>query len=163
MIKELTEKELNEALDFFENNEISILEKQAIKFNKKQPTFTGLIYAFEMHGYTRDKTEEILESIFVIYYAYTEILKIEINTISIGQIKKNQQSFSEFIELYNKEYQYEDKIDLVKFSFIKNKAVLNYAVQKLLSIFESVEKFPNEITFPYFALLKAINMGMKNI
>jgi hypothetical protein len=85
----LTEKELSESIKFFQQKDIDILENQARKINDKQPNFTAMIYTFEMLGYTRDMTEEFLESIFVIYYAYTELLKFEINTIGEDQIAYN--------------------------------------------------------------------------
>ncbi len=157
----LTEKELKESIEFFQQKDINILENQARKINQKQPNFTAMIYAFEMLGYTRDMTEEILESIFVIYYAYTELLKIELNTISAGQISKNQNAFIQFINFYNKEHGHEDKLDFSKFNFIKNQVVLNYAMQKLLLVFKSIKEIPNEILFPYFALLKAIEFGVE--
>jgi hypothetical protein len=158
----LTDKELKESIEFFQQKDINILENQARKINDKQPNFTAMIYTFEMLGYTRDMTEEFLESIFVIYYAYTELLKFEINTIGEDQIAYNINSFIEFINLYNKENKHEDKLDFSKLNFIKNQVVLNYAVQKLLLVFKSIKEIPNEILFPYFALLKAIELGVEN-
>ncbi len=155
----LTEELIHKSIMFFHNNELTVLENQSRKINKKQPSFTAMIYAFEMHGYTRNITEEILESIFVIYYAYTELLKIDIDTISTGQIAKNQKLFMDFIDLYNKERKHEDKLDFKKIDFIKSNVVLNYALQKLLSVFNDIDNFPNEIITPYFALLKAIEYG----
>ena len=155
----ITEEELDKSINFFKQNNISILENQARKINKKQPNFTAMIYAMEMHGFSRVIVEDILETIFVVYYIQTELRNIEINTISIGQIAKNQQSFSEFISYFNTEKKYGEKIDLSKVTFLKDQIVLNYAVKTLQRLFNKVEKFPNEILIPYFAILKAIELG----
>ena len=155
----ITEEELDKSINFFKQNNISILENQARKINKKQPNFTAMIYAMEMHGFSRVIVEDILETIFVVYYIQTELRNIEINTISIGQIAKNQQSFSEFISYFNTEKKYGEKIDLSKVTFLKDQIVLNYAVKTLQRLFKKVEKFPNEIVIPYFAILKAIELG----
>ena len=59
-----------------------------------------------MHGLDRVKVEDILESIFIVYYAQTELRKKTISQISAGQIKKNVKWFEEFIKYYNEEKEY---------------------------------------------------------
>jgi hypothetical protein len=131
----ITEEELDKAINFFKQKDIPILENQARKINKKQPNFTAMIYAMEMHGFTREVVEDILETIFVVYYIQTELRKIDTTTISIGQIVKNQQSFAEFITYYNTENKFDDKMDLSKVNFIKDQIILNYAASTLQNLF----------------------------
>ena len=100
---QITIDELREAKRFFSQDNITILENQAKEINVAQPNFTATILAMEMHGLSRDKVEDLLESIFVIYYVQTVLRRKKLNTISIGQIAKNIKWFGSFITFYNKD------------------------------------------------------------
>jgi len=102
----ISENELKIAKDFFSNNDIEVLTAQSIKINQSQPNFSAVVLALEMNGLGRSKVEDILESLFVIYYAQTELKKRKTQIqISYAQIKKYIQSFEQFIKYYNDERQ----------------------------------------------------------
>ena len=154
----LSEEELLTAKDFFTNNNIEVLTAQAIKINKSQPNFTVVVLALEMHGLDRIKVEDLLESIFIVYYVQTELRKKTINQISAGQIKKNVKWFEEFIKYYNEEKEFgTDNLSEVK--FLRDNTVLNFAINTLRDLFDDLNKIPKEVIFGYFALLKAIEIG----
>ena len=154
----LSEEELRTAKDFFSHNEIEVLKAQARKINKSQPNFSAVVLGLEMHGLDRMKVEDLLESIFVVYYAQTELRKKTINQISAGQIKKNVKWFEEFIKYYNKEKEVRTG-DLSEIKFLRDNIVLDFAVNTLHDLFDDLTQIPKELIFGYFALLKAIEIG----
>lgn len=160
---QVTEDEIKIAANFFKQTDISVLEKQAGKINTEQPFFTATILAMEMHGLERIMTEDLLESIFVVYFVYTELRKIKLNTISIGQIAKNIKWFESFIQFYNKEKECGDCADLRNAKFLKDDTVLTYAAETLRDLFETAENIPPEVVYPYFALLKGIETEAEKI
>ena len=154
----ISSDELNTAQEFFASNNIATLTAQSIKINKSQPNFTAVVLALEMHGLDRIKVEDLLESIFVVYYAQTELRKKSIRQISVGQIKKNIQWFEEFISYYNEEDS-AGSSDLSQIKFIRDEVVLNYAAKTLRDLFSEASMIPREVVFSYFSLLKAIEIG----
>jgi len=154
----ISENELKTAIDFFSNNDIEVLTVQSIKINQSQPNFSAVVLALEMHGLDRSKVEDILESIFVVYYAQTELRQRIINQISFGQIKKNIKWFEEFIRYYNDEKQIGSN-DLLSIKFIRDNVVLDFALNTLRNLFIDSTKIPREVVFSYFSLLKAIEIG----
>ena len=149
--------ELRSAQDFFKNNDINVLTAQSFKINRKQPNFTGIVLALELFGLDRPTVEDLLESIFVVYFAQTELKKKSIATITIGQIKKNIEWFGQFISYYNGEKN--DGQDLLELNFLRDVIVLEYALETLQMLFGDFSKVPKEVVFSYFAVLKAIEMG----
>ena len=154
----ISENELKIAKVFFSNNDIEVLTAQSIKINQSQPNFSAVVLALEMHGLDRSKVEDILESLFVIYYAQTELKKRKIKKISYAQIKKNIQWFEEFIKYYNDERQIGSD-DLSSIKFIRDNVVLDFALSTLHNLFMDSTKIPIEVVFSYFSLLKAIEIG----
>lgn len=155
---DISDDELKTAKDFFSNNDIGVLTSQCIKTNKSQPIFSAAVLALEMHGLDRIKVEDLLESIFIVYYAQTELRKKKLNQISAGQIKKNIQWFEEFIKYYNSEKEIGTD-DLSQIKFIRDSIVLNFALNTLHDLFGDSTRIPKEVIFVYFALLKAIEIG----
>lgn len=155
----ITNDEIIKAEMFFSQNNVDILAAQARRFNKEQPNFTATVRAMEMHGLAIEKVEDLLLSIFVIYYVQTVLKKKRVNTISIGQIAKNIASFESFLNFYNKEKTFEADVDLSKVKFINDETVLHYALLKLIKLFGTIRDIPREVFFSYFALLKGIEIG----
>lgn len=154
----ISEHDLKTSIDFFSNSDIEVLTAQAIKINQSQPNFSAVVLALEMHGLDRIKVEDILESIFVIYYAQTDLRKRMINQITFLQIKENIKWFEEFIRYYNEEKKTGSN-DLLSIEFIRDKVVLNFALNTLRNLFINSIEIPREVVFSYFSLLKAIEIG----
>jgi len=154
----ISENELKIAQDFFSNNDIELLTAQSIKINQSQPNFSAVVLALEMHGLQRSKVEEILESIFVVYYAQTVLKQRIINQITFQQIKENVRWFEEFIRYYNEEKQIGSD-DLLLIKFIRDNVVLDFALNTLRNLFINSTNIPREVVFGYFSILKAIEMG----
>jgi hypothetical protein len=154
----ISEEELSAAKGFFEHSSIAALTAQSAKINKSQPNFTALVLALEMHGLNRMRVEDLLESIFIVYYVHTELREKTINQISAGQIKKNIKHFEGFVKYYNAEKGFGTG-DLSQIKFLRDDVVSNYAVSTLRAMFDDLAKIPKEVVFGYFALLKAIEIG----
>lgn len=151
-------EELKSAIDFFSDNEIDVLTNQSYKINKEQPNFTSIVLGLEMCGLDPLKVEDLLESIFVIYFAQTELRDKTIATISIEQFRKNIEWFGQFNSYFNDEKQ-DGKQDLSEIKYLRDDVVLEYAVKTLQRLFSDISKVPKEVIFSYFAVLKAIEMG----
>ena len=154
----ISENELKTAIDFFSGNDIEALTTQSIKINQSQPNFSAAVLALEMHGLDRPRVEDILESIFVVYYAQTELKHRVIKQISFRKIKENIKWFGEFIRYYNDEKQIESD-DLLAIEFLRDNVVMDFAINTLRNLFISASKIPREVVFAYFSLLKAIEIG----
>lgn len=157
----ISENDVKTSKDFFSNSEIEVLTAQSIKINQTQPIFSAVVIAMEMHGLDRSKVGDILESIFVIYYAQTEIRKRDIKQISFEQIKENIKGFEEFIKYYNDEKK-SSSVDLLSIQFIRDNVVLEFALNTLRKLFVNPVRTPREVVFAYFSLLKAIEIGAEN-
>jgi hypothetical protein len=131
----LTDDEIRTAEQFFRRSDVAVLENQSRQINTAQPNFAATVLAMEMHGLTRDKEEDILESIFVIYYVHTVLRKKKLNSIGIGQIAKNIKWFESFLNFYNREKSSGEEIDLAKIKFLKDDTILRYAAGTLLRMF----------------------------
>jgi hypothetical protein len=158
-MRQVLQEEIDEAISFFRNNREDVLADQARKFNEEQPNFTGTVLAMEMHGLARDKVEDLLESLFVVYYVFTVLRKLRIGRIGIGQLKKNIESFAQFLKYYHMEKSLDGSVDRSKVTFIKDRVILVYAATTLSKILEHGERYRNEVVFPYMALLRAIEHG----
>jgi hypothetical protein len=112
----------------------------------------------EQFGLSRIIVEDLLESIFVIYYIQTALNKKHIPAISSGQVFKNVAWFGQFIEYYNEEKK-SFSADLSEIKFLRDNIVLNFAATTLRHLFGGVTNIPKEVIFSYFALLKGIEMG----
>ena len=154
----ISEKELQLAILFFSSNDIEALTAQAIKINQSQPNFSAVVLALERHGLDRIKVEDLLESIFVVYYAQTELRQRKMNRITFKQIKENVKWFGEFISYFNEEKKTGND-DLLSLKFLRDDVVLDYAFNTLGNLFGDPTKIPQEVVFGYFSLLKAIEMG----
>jgi len=154
----ITADQIETSKRFFRDSDIATLTAVSRKFNKEQPNFTAVVLALEKHGINRIIVEDLLESIFIIYYVQTYLNKKSIPTISSGQLAKNVTWFGQFIEYYNQE-----KIDIAphlsQLNFLRDEIVLNFAVETLHNLFGEIIKIPREVIFAYFALLKAIEIG----
>ena len=154
----ITKDQLETAQQFFRESSINVLTTVSTRINKEQPNFTAVLLALEMHGLDRNSVENLLESIFIIYYIQTDLNKKSIPTISTGQVVKNINGFGQFIEYYNQEKS-DDSSDLSQIKFLRDQIVLNFAVETLHKLFGDVKNIPKEVTFGYLGLLKGIEMG----
>lgn len=154
----ISEKELKTARDFFSGKDIKVLTAQCVKINQSQPNFSAVVLALEIHGLDQSAVEDILESIFVIYYAQTELRQKTIKQISFGQIRENIKLFEEFLKYYNDEKQIGSD-DLLSIKFIRDNVVLEFALNTLRHLFINSTEIPKEVLFSYFSLLKAIEIG----
>ncbi len=155
----VTQREIDTAVKFFSGKDIPILERQAREFNTAQPSFTALVFAWEKDGIPRFITEDILKSIFVVYYVYAKLRGLHIEEISAGRIAKTLESFTAFLQLYTKEKADADGMDVCKMQFINDTTVLKYGAESLAGAFGDAGGAPNHVLMPYFALLKAIELG----
>jgi hypothetical protein len=108
-----------------------------------------------------DKVEDLLESIFVIYYVQTKIRKTKIKPISIDQINKNMKWFEDCLKYYYKEIEY-GNADIEKMLFLKDRTLMLYAVDKLQNIFGNIKNIPKEVVYAYLSLLKGIEIVAEN-
>ena len=65
----ITQGELDDARSFFSDSSIELLTSHSIKINTSQPNFSTVVLALERDGLDRPTVEDLLESIFVIYFA----------------------------------------------------------------------------------------------
>jgi hypothetical protein len=154
----ITKDQLEISKQIFRDSSIDKLTAISTKINKEQPNFTGVLLALEMHGLDRITVEDLLESIFVVYYAQTHLNKKNIPTISIGQVIKNVNWFGQFIDFFNHEKN-DGSSELDQIKFLRDEIVLNYAAHTLQNLFGDFKKIPKEVMFTYFGLLKGIEMG----
>ena len=143
---------------FFQDSSVNLLTAISTKINKEQPNFTTVLLALEMHGLDRNLVEDLLESIFIVYYIQTNFNKKSIPTISSGQVVKNVNWFGQFIDYYNQEKS-DVSADLSQIKFLRDEIVLNFAADTLRNLFGEVKNIPKEVIFAYFGLLKGIEMG----
>ena len=154
----ITKDQLETAQQFFRESSINILTTVSTRINKEQPNFTAVLLALEMHGLDKNSVENLLESIFIIYYIQTDLNKKSIPIISTGQVVKNINGFGQFIEYYNQEKS-DGSSDLSQIKFLRDQIVLNFAVETLHKLFGGVKNIPKEVTFGYLGLLKGIEIG----
>ncbi len=154
----ITKEKLEESKQFFLNNTIDVLTNISIEINTEQPNFTGVLLALEMHGLDIIEVEELLETIFVIYYAQTRLHKRSIAEITIEEVFKNVSWFEQFIGYYNDEKN-DKSSDLSEIKFLRDDIVLDYAFETLETLFGEAQNIPKEVVYGYFALLKGIEMG----
>lgn len=150
----ITRDQLEKAKLFFRESSIDKLTAISIKINTEQPNFTGVLLALQMHGLDRIKVEDLLESVFIVYYAQTFLNKKSIRTISSGQVAENVKLFGQFIDYFNRE-----KSDSAQIKFLRDEIVLHFAVETLHNLFGDIKDVPIEVVFGYFALLKGIEIG----
>lgn len=154
----ITKDQLETAKQFFRDSSIDVLTDISIKINKDQPKFTAVLLALEMHGLDRNAVEDLLESIFIVYYIQTHLNKKSIPTISSGQVVKNVNWFGQFINYYNQEKS-DLSADLSQIKFLRDEIVLTFAVDTLHNLFGDIRNIPKEVVFGYFGLLKGIEMA----
>lgn len=154
----ISEDQLIIAKEFFSSDNIDALTKQSRKINTTQPNFSAVVLALEMYGLNRVFVEDILESIFVVYFVQTELRKKNIAKISTVDIEKNIKWFGDFIMYYNMEKEC-GTADLEKIKFLRDDTVLRFAIATLQGLFGDYKKIPWEVVISYFALLKGIEMG----
>ncbi len=154
----ITKDQLETAKQFFRDSSIDVLTDISIKINKEQPNFTAVLLALKMHGLDRNVVEDLLESIFIVYYIQTHLNKKSILTISSGQVVKNVNWFGQFIDYYNQEKN-DLSADLSQIKFLRDEIVLTFAVDTLHNLFGDIRSIPKEVVFGYFGLLKGIEMA----
>lgn len=154
----ITKEQLETAKRIFRDSSIEKLTSISTTINKEQPNFTGILLALQIHGLDRIIVEDLLESIFIIYYAQTRLNQNSIPTISSGQVVKNVNWFGQFIEYYNHE-KLDRSSDLSQIKFLRDEIVLKFAVATLETLFGDITNIPKEVVFGYFGLLKGIEMG----
>ncbi len=116
--------------------------------------------ALERDGLDRPTVEDLLDSIFVIYFVQTTLRGQKINQISSGQILKNVKLFESFIKYYNKEKEFgSDNLSEIK--FVRAEVVLKFALNTLKNLFGDISSIPKMVIFSYFAVLKAIEIGVE--
>lgn len=157
----ITTNQLETTKRFFRDSSIETLTTVSRKINREQPNFTAVVLALEKHGLNRIVVEDLLETIFIIYYIQTDLNKKSIPTISSGQVTKNVTWFGQFIEYYNQEKN-DIAPDLSQINFLRDEIVLNFAAETLRNLFGDIIKIPKEVIFAYFALLKGIEIGAEN-
>jgi len=158
----ITVEQLEFAKRFFRDSHIDTLTATSSKINREQPNFTAVALAWQKHGLNIISVEDLLETIFIVYYIQTTLNKKSIPTITFGQIVKNVNEFIQFNEYYNLE---RDNVamDLSQIKFIRDELVLTFAAETLSSSFGTVGNIPREVFLGYFALLKAIERGAEKI
>jgi hypothetical protein len=154
----ISQAELEKARAFFSGDDIAVLRDQSIEINTSQPNFTATVLALEMYGVDRPIVEDLLESIFIVYYAQTELRQRTIKEITVEQIKENIEWFDDFIVYFEGE-QKAGIEDLSQIEFIRDRVVLEFALKTLTSLFGNVASIPREVMYYYFALLKGIEKG----
>jgi len=154
----ITGDQLETAKRFFRDSGIDTLTAVSRKINKEQPNFTAVVLALEKLGLSKIVVEDLLETIFIIYYIQTELNKKYIPTISSEQVFKNVIWFGQFIEYYNQEKS-DISGDLSQINFLRDEIVLNFTAETLRNLFGDIIKIPKEVIFAYFALLKGIEIG----
>jgi len=154
----ITKEQLETAKRFFRDSDVDTLTTVSKKINKEQPNFTAVLLALEKHGLNRIIVEDLLESIFIIYYIQTVLNNKSMPTISTGQIAKNVAWFSQFINYYNQEND-NASTDLAQLQFLRDDLVLHFAAETLRNSFADISNISKEVIFAYFALLKGIEIG----
>lgn len=154
----ITRDQLDAVKRLFQDSSIDKLTAIATTINKQQPNFTRVILALEMFGLDRIVVEDLLESVFIVYYAQTHLNKRTIPTISYGQVVKNVNWFGQFIDYYNQEIS-DHSSEVSQIKFLRDEIVLNFAVETLHNLFGDIKNTPKEVVFGYFGLLKGIEIG----
>ena len=152
--KWLSQSEIDRAIDYFSQNSIETLTATCTSFNINQPTFSGIVLAWGKFGVPMDRLEDLLESIFVIYYAHTEIRRRKFPQISLEVFSKNLLKFQSFIKLYEKETR--PNQEAIAMTFLEDKIALRHALDSMADAFDGIEYVPSEVTIAYVALLKSI-------
>jgi len=159
--KWLTQEELDVAFDFFSQSSIPVLTEVCTSSNIQQPLFSAIIFAWGKFGVPMDRMEELLESIFVIYYAHTEIRKQKLPQISVEVVSKNLLEFQSFIRYYNKETTLGQ--EAIAMTFLEDKIALRHAIESLGDAFDGIEHVPSEVICGYVALLKSVEQTVATV
>lgn len=154
----ITGEQLEKAEMFFEESSVDVLTDISIRINTEQPNFTAVLLQLEMFGLIQPDVEDLLESVFVVYYAQTVLNRKSIPAISLEEIMENVDRFAQFITNFNQEKAAHSP-DLNQNEFLRDEIVLHYALEKLNYLFGDYRNIPNEVTFTYFGLLKGIELG----
>lgn len=152
---------LETSIQLFQTGSAVELSKIAFKFNQEQPNFAQVLLSFELNGLDRAIIDDLLESVFVIYYAHAQLNKRNIPPVLMDDLFRNVKGFKEFIQYYNQERN-ELTAYLSQIIFLRDDLVLNYAIETLHQVFNHVEHIPNEVIFGYLGLLKCIELGAEN-
>lgn len=158
----ITKDQLQISKQIFREGSIDELTRISRRINIEQPNFTRVLLTLETFGLDRIKVEDLLESIFVVYYIQTFLNDKRIHTISSGQIKKCFDSFGQFIKYFNQEKE-DGSTELEQIKFLRDDLVLNFAIETLQTTFGDIKNIPTEVLFSYFSLLKAIELGAEKL
>ena len=78
----ITDLEIRIAEKFFNENDESVLRNHAKIVNTRQPMFSAVFGAMEMHGIDGYKVDELFQSVFVIHYIHAMIRKKSIRRMA---------------------------------------------------------------------------------
>jgi len=158
----VTAEDLNAAQLFFMSEDENALAAQCVKINQHQPCFTDVMRSLEMQGLPIEQVEDLLEAVFVVYYAYTEVNRLSLKTISMMEVINQVELYVIFINNYNRLKQVGHK-SIDDLMFLSNPAVVEFAASKLKDIYRVTANIPREASVSFFALLKAIEVEVEAI
>ncbi len=154
----ITKKELQKAIDYFENTSTRKLKRKIDSINNRQPVLDQFIVVIGKSNLLWDMIEDIIISIYIIYYAHTEVKKRRFGKIDEGALLENTIAFDKFLLFFLKESKHNDSIDFARANFIRDRVALTYCFTMLSDIFGGAKNIPREILLPYFGLLKTIEL-----
>jgi|ERR1035437_3917756 hypothetical protein len=158
---EISDDEIAKAKSFFKLNPEKILEATARQFNTEQPLFTGAAALWETEGVPIKTVEDMLESLFWIYYVIRYIKKTPQRKITDEAVKNSIDAYAEFIAYFNSSTDAKERQKLLDFGYFKNNSVFRCASEVISSNYEHVNemKTHKDAFVVYFALLRCIELG----
>ncbi len=146
-------EELEKAKIIFQTKGPEILGRICFRINKEQPNISSAMLALEANGQTRIQTENLMESLFVIYYLFRNIRENKIKYISEHQIKSNCEKFASLLKMHESEKRFSDYTPPL---FLKDKLIMQYCTKTLSNNFENEDLAYFSAPFMYFSLIKSI-------
>jgi hypothetical protein len=151
----ISKSQLEAARAVFRDGSTEELTRIAIAINTEQPNFTAVMLALELCGLDRTQVEDMLESIFVVYYAQTRLNKRRLRAVSEAHVFKNSRKFAAFIADYEKK-KAQFPIEDFDIKYLRDETVILFAMEILQRVFPDGVIMPKEVVIGYVALLKGI-------
>lgn len=154
--------DLIKAKSFFEKNQISTLEMMARQFNKEQPFFTAAAFAWETMNMPDHAVDELLQSIFEVYYVVRILQSHNINTITEKEIQAGIMLFGEFNAFYKASGALKSNDNLIKKAFFKNEAVFELSINVMMRSFVDDDAIirNKDGLMVYHSILRSIEVSM---
>jgi len=158
---EISDDEIAKAKRFFKLNPEHVLEKTARQFNTEQPIFTGAAELWQMDGVPIEMVEDMLESLFWIYYVIRHIKKNVPKRITEEDVKDGISAYAAFIAYYNSSTDPKEKQKLLDFGYFKNNSVFRCVSEVISNNYSHFEEMkPHKDVFVvYFATMRCIEIG----